>query len=105
MTVSLINKYHEGTWWLCLRWLWPQPTPDIFRYYIGLCEEAGITDDQRGISHHVTNPEEVSLVSVIICMTFISKLEEIIDRTDGKRLDRQASETANNLQRYIPTHA
>ena len=35
---------------------------DFVNYYVNMCKNAGIADDQRGITAVINNPEEVSLV-------------------------------------------
>ena len=36
---------------------------DFIRFYVSMCETAGLAEDQKGITHQqISNPEEVSLV-------------------------------------------
>ena len=54
---------------------------DFVRYYVNMCKNAGIADDQRGITAVVNNPEEVSLVrsTRVFLVYFSSVLSATMD--------------------------
>ena len=48
---------------------------EFARYHVSRCRSAGVSDDQRAITLHMSVPEEVSLVSPANFLLFLSRIK------------------------------